>query len=67
VYNQLLSVSAVPDDWKIAVVVPVLKKGFAGSVSNYRPIFLTSVISKILERVVTGKITDFFTAKQHII
>ena len=58
VYNQLF-VSAVPDDWKIAVVVPVLKKGFADSVSNYRPISLTSVISKILERIVTGKITDF--------
>jgi len=59
VFNQLLSVSAVPNDWKNAVIVPVLKKGFAGSVSNYRPISLTSVVSKLMERVITVKITDF--------
>jgi len=38
-----------------AIIVPVLKKGFSGSVSNYRPISLTSVVSKILERILTNK------------
>ena len=53
--NQLLSVAAVPQDWRNAVITPVLKKGFAGSVTNYRPISLTSVINKILERVISRK------------
>jgi len=45
-FNQLLSVAAVPQEWRNAVIIPVLKKGFAGSVTNYRPISLTSVIIK---------------------
>ena len=58
-FNQLLSVAAVPQDWRNAVIIPVLKKGFAGSVTNYRPISLTSVISKIMERVISRKITEY--------
>ena len=58
-FNQLLSVAAVPRDWKNAVIIPVLKKGFAGSVTNYRPISLTSVISKLMERVISRKIAEY--------
>ena len=50
-YTQLLSVSAVPPEWKQAVVTSVFKKGTAGDVSNYRPISLTCVPSKIMEHV----------------
>jgi len=38
VFTQLLSVAAVPDEWKSAIVIPVFKKGVPSSVSNYRPI-----------------------------
>jgi len=58
-FNQLLSVAAVPQDWRNTVIIPVLKKGFAGSVTNYRPISLTGVISKIMERVISRKITEY--------
>ena len=58
VFNQLLSVAVVPSDWKKAVIVPVFKKGAAGSVANYRPISLTSIMSKLLERVLSTKIID---------
>ena len=56
IYNQLLSVSCVPEDWKQAIIVPVLKKGAAGAVANYRPISLTCVPSKIVERIICQKI-----------
>ena len=56
VFNQLLSVAVVPSDWKKAVIVPVFKKGAAGSVANYRPISLTSIMSKLMERVLSTKI-----------
>ena len=36
-----------------------MKKGFSGSVSNYYPISLTSVVSKILEHILTRSITVF--------
>ena len=58
IYNQLFSVGAVPTDWRTAHIVPVFKKGMAGDMANYRPISLTCVPSKILERIVTKKILD---------
>jgi len=61
-FNQLLSVAVVPSDWRNAVIIPVLKKGFAGSVTNYMPISLTSVISKIMERVISRKITEYLVS-----
>lgn len=57
-YNQLLSVGHVPCEWLVAHIVPVHKKGITTDVSNYRPISLTCVLSKILERIVVGRLSD---------
>ena len=38
IYNQLVSVGAVPADWLTAHIVPVFKKGTAGDIANYRPV-----------------------------
>jgi len=56
IFNQLLSVGHVPYDWLSAIVVPVFKKGVTGKLCNYRPISLTCVPSKILEKIVSQKI-----------
>ena len=61
-YNQFMSVAYVPCAWKSAVVVPVFKKGVSGSVQNYRPISLTCVVSKIMERIVSDRITNHLLA-----
>jgi len=55
-FNQLISVGYVPQAWLNAIIVPVLKKGAAGELCNYRPISLTCVPSKIMERVLSHKI-----------
>jgi len=59
VFTQLLSVSQVPDDWKCATVVPVFKKGAVSDTSNYRPIPLTCVASKVMERIISHQIFDY--------
>jgi len=59
VYTQLLSVAFVPDEWKQAVIIPVFKKGTTGDVSNYRPISLTCVVCKIMERVISHQILEY--------
>jgi len=59
-YNQMLSVGYVPRDWLAAHIIPVHKKGITNDVSNYRPISLTCVMSKILERIIVGRIADHF-------
>jgi len=57
-YNQLISDGYVPSEWLTAHIVPVYKKGNASDVTNYRPISLTCVLSKNLERIVVGCIVD---------
>jgi len=58
-FTQLLSVGMVPDTWKQAIIVPVFKKGPTSAVSNYRPISLTCVASKIMERVIAKQIFEY--------
>jgi len=57
VHNQLISVGKVPNEWKTAVIiVPVFKQGTSGNIQNYRPISLTNVASKLMERIISSKI-----------
>jgi len=58
-----LSVAAAPDEWKSAIIIPVFKKGVPSSVSNYRPVSLTCVLSKIMERVLSHKLYQYL--KEH--
>jgi len=60
IYIQLLSVAAVPDEWKQAIITAVFKKGATGTVLNYRPISLTCVPCKIMERVIARQMYCFF-------
>ena len=55
-----MSVSAVPEIWKMAIVTPVLKKGPATDLANYRSISLTCVAGKIMERIIVNQMTCFF-------
>ncbi|CAB3990484.1 Hypothetical predicted protein [Paramuricea clavata] len=51
-FNKSLQVGVVPDEWKLANVVPVFKKGEKDRVENYRPISLLCIVSKLLERCI---------------
>ena len=48
--------SKLPNDWKMANVVPVHKKGSKSNVENYRPISLTSIVVKTLERIIRDEL-----------
>ena len=49
-FNKSLRLGTVPEERKLANVVPVHKKGYKGLTENYRPISLLSIVSKVLER-----------------
>ena len=46
----------IPQQWKLAHVVPIFKKGDKKDVSNYRPISLTCLTAKVMERILYEKI-----------
>ena len=51
-FTQSMSTGKLPQDWTTANVVPVFKKGDPRLTSNYRPISLTSIIVKVMERII---------------
>ena len=42
----------VPFEWKEANIMPLFKKGSRNKLDNYRSVSLTSVICKLLERLI---------------
>src|SRR5215469_6813345 len=54
-----LQESKVPDDWKVADVVPIFKKGQRNMAANYRPVSLTSVVSKVMESILRDHMWSF--------
>ena len=46
-FNQVYVTGCIPVEWKLALVVPVHKKGDKASVEKYRPISLTCLIMKV--------------------
>ena len=58
-FNLSLAEGKLPTEWKDALVVPVHKKGKKEDVTNYRPITLLCVVSKVLERCIFKHFKDF--------
>ncbi len=50
VINTSLVTGILPLAWKHALVIPLFKNGDSDNVSNYRPISLLPILSKILEK-----------------
>lgn len=71
IFNKSLREGVVPRSWKEAEVVPIFKKGKRNNPGNYRPVSLTSVCGKILEKIVRKEMIDhldrngIITEKQH--
>ena len=57
-FNKSLHQGALPQEWKLANVVPVYKKGEKQHAENYRHISLLSIVSKVLERCIFNKIKE---------
>ena len=52
IINVSLEQGTVPDDFKLAKVIPVFKKGQPENMDNYRPISVLPTVSKLLEKAV---------------
>ena len=70
-FNMSLSQAQLPRDWKDAIVSPIFKDGQRRIVSNYRPVSLTSIVVKLLEKLIRAKLLshidsyNLLTPEQH--
>jgi len=70
-YQKSLEEGTLAKDWKLAVVVPIFKKGNKHEASNYRPVSLTSVPCEVLESVIRDAVVthqekyNFYADCQH--
>ncbi|XP_045511489.1 uncharacterized protein LOC123706298 [Colias croceus] len=55
-FRLSLKSGIVPKSWKVANVQPVPKKGSRAEPTNYRPISITSILSKIMERILNEQL-----------
>ena len=60
-FGASLSTGQLPDAWRCANITPVHKKGHKSLLTNYRPVALTSVLCKVLERIISVAINDHLT------
>ena len=55
-FSQSIWHYSLPAEWKIHCITPIFKSGNKNSVTNYRPISLLCIISKVLERLIYNKV-----------
>ena len=54
IFEKSLDTGEIPYDWRVANVAPIYKKGERSAPQNYRPISLTSTVSKVLEHIISS-------------
>ena len=59
IFNKSLSTGTVPDHFKVASVIPVLKCGSQICLNNYRPISLLSIFNRLLEKLTFERASNF--------
>ena len=68
-FNLSYNTGYIPQEWKLANVVPVHKKDDKNKITNYRPISLTSLVMKVFERILYDELLtrtiDKIDTRQH--
>ena len=68
IFNKSLESRRVPDEWKTARISAIFKKGNKSLAGNYRPVSLTSIVGKVMERdqlINHFERNNLFTPKQY--
>ena len=62
VFRRLVRLGSFPACWRQTNVTPIPKGPPSSSVANYRQIFITSVLSKVFQRLVSVHLDDLWNA-----
>ena len=66
IYEISLNSGNYPDAWKISYIRPRFKSGSKFDVSNYRPINVTSILSRIMEKIIKTQMFNYFITENVI-
>ena len=58
-FSLSFSAGHQPQAWKVARVVPVYKKSSKSAETNYRPVSLLSICSKVMESIINRQLMNF--------
>lgn len=58
IFNRSLEDGKLPQEWKEANITAIYKKGSKSDPGNYRPVSLTSIVVKTLEKLVRNSIVN---------
>ena len=64
IINISILTETVPSSFKQAKVIPLFKKGNKSDPSNYRPVSVLNVLSKVLERAVYNQLSGYLEKKK---
>ena len=66
IFTKSMAEGVIPEDWRKAHVCPIFKKGQKSDPANYRPVSLTSVPGKVMERVIKETMMSHLSRNQLI-
>src|SRR6218665_2202121 len=58
IFKKSMQTGDIPQEWRDALIVPLFKKGNRSDPCNYRPVSLTTVVCKIMERIVKDSVVE---------
>ena len=64
-FNKSLTTGRIPAEWKISNIIPKPKVSQKNYVSNFRPIYLLSIVSKVFERCIYDQLMMHVSGQLH--
>ena len=61
IFNNSLKLGKLPTEWKNGQITAIFKKGNKSCAGNYRPVSLTSVVAKCMEKIIREHTINYFT------
>ena len=66
IYEESLLTSSIPDYWEVASITSIFKGGDRKDPGNYRPVSLTSVLCKALEKLIRERFWITFAERIYL-
>ena len=66
IFNLSIATGVFPDSWKVARVAPIFKSGQTDDQSNYRPISVLPVLSRIFEKLIFNQLYKYLNTNKHL-